>query len=68
MVFIPEMEDKSWMLSTLMPGNIETPKIERNTKILEDLGSMIYDMITVLETFENNLKQLKESTLKRIVN
>ena len=51
-----------------MPGNIETAKIERNTKILENLGSITYDMINVLENFRNNLKQLNESTLKIMEN
>ena len=51
-----------------MPGNIETAKIEINTKILENLGSITYDMNNVLENFRNNLKQLNESTLKRMEN
>ena len=32
--FIIEMEEESWILSPSMPKNTETPKIDRNTKIL----------------------------------
>ena len=43
-----------------MPENIKTPKIDRNTKIPEDLGAVIYNITDVLETFGNDLKQLKK--------
>ena len=49
-----------------MPGNIETPKIDGNAEILEDLDTVIYDITNVLENFGNDLKQLKENTWKRI--
>ena len=52
------MEEESWILSTSMPGNIETPKIDRNTKIPKDLGAVIYDTTNALENFGNYLKQL----------
>ena len=45
-----------------MSGKIETPKIDTNTKIPEDLGATIYDITNVLENFGNHLKQLKENT------
>ena len=47
-----------------MPGNIETPKIDRNTKILEDLVAVIYDNTIVLEIFGNDLKELKKTHQK----
>ena len=34
LAFIIEMEEESWILSPSMPKNTETPKIDRNTKIL----------------------------------
>ena len=60
--FIIEIEEESWTLSTSMPGNIETPKIDGNAEILEDLDTVIYDITNVLENFGNDLKQLKENT------
>ena len=60
------MEEESWTLSTSVPGNIETPKIDRNMEIPEDLGPVIYDITNTLENFGNGLKQLKENTWKRI--
>ena len=60
------MEKESWILSSSVPENTETPKIEINIKIPEDLGGVIYDITNVLEIFGNNLKQLKEKTSKRI--
>ena len=39
--------EESWILSTSMPGNIETPKIDRNAKILEDLGAFSYNITNV---------------------
>ena len=61
---ILEMEEENWIL----PGNIELPKTDRNTKILGDLGAVIYDIANFLENFGgmNDLKQLKENTTKRI--
>ena len=56
------MEEESWILSIAMPGNIKTPKIDRNTKILEDLGAVVFVITKVLESFGNDLKQLKENT------
>ena len=56
------MEEESWTLSTWLPGNIETPKLGRNTNIPEDLGVVIYDITNVLENFWNDLRQLKEDT------
>ena len=47
-----------------MSGNIETPKIDRNTKILEDLGAVIYDNTIVLEIFGNDLKEPKKTHQK----
>ena len=47
-----------------MSGNIETPKIDRNKKILEDLGAVIYDNTIVLEIFENDLKEPKKTHQK----
>ena len=47
-----------------MPGNIETPKIDRDTKIPEDLGVVIYDITNVLENFGDDLKQLKKHIKK----
>ena len=44
-----------------MPENIKTSKIDRNTKIPEDLGAVIYNITDVLETFGNDLKQLKKN-------
>ena len=38
-----KMENECWILSASMPGKIETPKIDRNLKIQEDLGAVIYD-------------------------
>ena len=38
-----------------MPGNIETPKIDRNMNTLEDLGAIINDITNVLENFGNDL-------------
>ena len=64
LAFILEMEEESWILSTSMPGNIETPKIDRNTKIPEDLGVVIYDITNVLENFGDDLKQLKKTYQK----
>ena len=58
------MEEESWILSTSMPGNIETPKIDRDTKIPEDLGVVIYDITNVLENFGDDLKQLKKTYQK----
>ena len=43
------MEEKSWILSTSMSGNIETPKIDRNTKIPKDLGTVIYNITKLWE-------------------
>ena len=65
LALIFEMEEESWILLTSMPGNIETLKIDSKTKILEDLGAVIYDIINVLENFGNGLKQLNEITSKR---
>lgn len=48
-----------------MLGNIETPKLDRNKKIPEDLGAVIYDITNVVENFGNLLNQLKEFTSKR---
>ena len=48
-----------------MSGNIETPKIDRNTKILEDLGAVIYDNTIVLEIFGNDLKEPKKKHIKK---
>ena len=62
LAFIFEMEVESWTLSTSVPGNIETPKIDRNMEIPEDLGPVIYDITNTLENFGNGLKQLKENT------
>lgn len=39
-----------------MPGNIETPKINRNSKILEYLDAVIYNIINVFKKFENELE------------
>ena len=39
LAFILEMEEESWILSTSLPGNMETPKIDNNTTIPEDLGA-----------------------------
>ena len=60
LTFILEMEEESWILSTSMPRKIVTPKVDRNTKILEDLGAVIYDTTNALENFGNDLKELKE--------
>ena len=49
-----------------MPENIKTPKIDRNTKIPEDLGAVIYNITDVLETFGNDLKQPEKKTSQRI--
>ena len=62
LICILEMEEESWILSIAMPGNIKTPKIDRNTKILEDLGAVVLVITNVLESFGNDLKQLKENT------
>ena len=48
------MEKESWILSSSVPENMETPKIEINIKIPEDLGGVIYDITNVLEIFEPN--------------
>lgn len=45
-----------------MPGNIKTPKIDRNAKTSEDLGAVVFVVTNVLESFGNDLKQLKENT------
>lgn len=42
-MFILKMEDEGEILPNSMPGNIEIAKIERNTKILEDLVSVTYE-------------------------
>ena len=39
------MEEESWILSTSMPGNIGTPKIDRDTKILEDLDAILTTLL-----------------------
>ena len=39
-----------------MPGNIETPKINRNSKILEYLDTVIYNIINVFKNLENELE------------
>ena len=39
-----------------MPGNTETPKINRNSKILEYLDAVIYNIINVFKKFENELE------------
>ena len=64
--FTLETDKESWTLSTSVSGNIERPKIDRNAKILEDLGAVIYNITNVLENFGKDLKQLKENTSKRI--
>ena len=38
-----------------MYGNIETPKTDKNTKIPEDLGGVIYNITNDVESFGNNL-------------
>ena len=60
------MEEGSWILSTSVPGITETSSIDRNMKIPEDLGAVIYDITNALENFGNDLKQLKENASKRI--
>ena len=45
LAFIIEMEEESWTLSTSVTGNIETPKIDRNTEIPEDLGAVITTLL-----------------------
>ena len=58
--FVLEMVEESCILSTSMPGNIETSKIDRNAKVPKDLGAVIYYITNDLENFGNDLKQLKE--------
>ena len=60
------MEEGSWILSTSVPRITETSNIDRNMKIPEDLGAVIYDITNALENFGNDLKQLKENASKRI--
>ena len=62
LICILEMEEESWILSIAMPGNIKTPKIDRNAKTSEDLGAVVFVVTNVLESFGNDLKQLKENT------
>lgn len=57
--------EENQILPTSMLGNIETPKLDRNKKIPEDLGAVIYDITNVVENFGNLLNQLKEFTSKR---
>ena len=45
LAFIIKMEEESWTLSTSVPGNIETLKIDRNTEIPEDLGAVITTLL-----------------------
>ena len=42
--------------------------IDKNTKIPEDLEGVIYNITNDVESFGNDLKQLKEKTSKRIKN
>ena len=39
-----------------MPGRIETPKIDRNTKIMKDLDAVIYNITIVFKKFGNELE------------
>lgn len=47
-----------------MPGNKQTPKIDRNVKVPEDLGAVIYNITNVYENFGDDLTQLKKHTSK----
>ena len=48
-----------------MPGNIETPKINRNSKILEYLDAVIYNIINVFKKLENERLIIQATETKK---
>ena len=60
------MEEESWILSTSMPGIIETPKIDKNTKIPEDFRAVIYDITYAIKKIEISLETTKRKHIKKI--
>lgn len=59
-VFFLEKEVENWILLTSMPGNTETPAIDRNTKIPEEWDAVIYDISNVLENKNSKKIHKKE--------
>ena len=60
------MED-SWVLSTPMPSNANTPTLEtKETKTQKELYIVINEMTNILEHFEKKIEQQKEGSSNRI--
>ena len=54
----------SWLLSTSMPRNVNTPTLE--TKIQRELYIVIHEMTNTLEHFGKKIEQQKEDSSSRI--